>query len=104
MPREPLVLGQPRSPISSRTLDLERDAAHVVPLNAGIRIEIDAQFVGVIEIARAHRMRMQLDAAEIDDPREPGGVVDTTSSAVRPDGNESVTVRSHGGRWAGARF
>ena len=28
----------------------------------------------------------------------------TTSSAVRPDGNDSVTVRSHGGRLSGARF
>ena len=28
----------------------------------------------------------------------------TTSSAVRPDGNESVTVRSHAGRLDGARF
>ena len=28
----------------------------------------------------------------------------TTSSAVRPEGNDSVTVRSHAGRSAGARF
>ena len=28
----------------------------------------------------------------------------TISSAVRPDGNDSVTVRSHSGRLSGARF
>ena len=28
----------------------------------------------------------------------------TTSSAVRPEGNDSVTVRSHSGRFSGARF
>ena len=55
---------------------LERDAAHIVPADAGTRIEIDAQLVGMIEIAGAHRMRMQLDAAEVDDPGEPRRVVD----------------------------
>ena len=28
----------------------------------------------------------------------------TTSSAVRPEGNDSVTVRSQSGRLSGARF
>jgi predicted TIM-barrel fold metal-dependent hydrolase len=28
----------------------------------------------------------------------------TISSAVRPEGNASLVVRSHGGRWVGARF
>ena len=40
---------------------------------------------------------MQLDAAEVHDPREARGVVDDDLSAVRPDGNDSVTVRSHVG-------
>ena len=77
MPREPLVFGQPRRPSSlEQRLHLQRDAAHVGPRDARPRIEIDAQLVGMIEIAGAHRVRMQLDAAEVDDPREAGRVVD----------------------------
>jgi len=87
-----------------KILHLHRHASHVVPFDAGYRIEIDPQLVGVIEITRAHGVRMQLDAAEIHDPREAGRVVDDNSSAVRPDGKESVTVLSHSGRLSGARF
>ena len=77
IPRDPLVLGQPRRPISSSSdFHLERDRAHVAPNDAGTRIEIDPQLVGMIEIAGAHRMRMQLDASKIDDPCKPGGVID----------------------------
>ena len=32
------------------------------------------------------------------------GLSTTTSSAVRPEGNDSSTVRTKGGRLAGARF
>jgi hypothetical protein len=49
-------------------------------------------------------VRVQLDATQIDDPGESRRIVDTTSSAVRPEGKDKVTVRSHGGRSAGARF
>ena len=42
----------------------------------GTGIEIDPQFIRMIEIARPHRMRMQLDAAQIDDPGQPGRIVD----------------------------
>ena len=77
MPREPLVLGQPRRPSSPSSAftssATRRTSAHATP---GPGIEIDAQLVGVIEIAGAHRVRVQLDAAEVDDPREAGRVVD----------------------------
>ena len=77
MPREPLVFGQPRRPeLLEQRLHLQRDAAHVVPRDAGTGIEIDAQLVGVLEVVRAHGMRVKLDAAEVHDPREPRGVVD----------------------------
>ena len=77
MPREPLVFGQPRSPSSSSSaLHLQRDPAHVVPGDARARIEIDAQLVGMVEVAGAHRVRVQLDAAEVDDPGQARGVVD----------------------------
>ena len=45
-------------------------------LDARAGIEIDPQLVRVIEIARAHGVRMQLDAAQIDDPGEPRRIVD----------------------------
>ena len=54
---------------------LERHCAHVRPTDARTRIEIDPQLVRMIEIAGAHRMRMQLDATEIDDPRKPRRVL-----------------------------
>jgi hypothetical protein len=34
----------------------------------GHRIEIDAQLVGVLEVVRAHRVRVQVDATQVDDP------------------------------------
>ena len=53
----------------------EGNVAYILPADAGTRIEIDAQLVGVIEIGREYRVRMQLHATEIDDPRKPGCVV-----------------------------
>ena len=54
---------------------LKRNSAHIVPLDSRYRIQIDAQFIGMIEVRRANWMRMQLNAAEVDDPREPGGII-----------------------------
>ena len=82
---------------------LHRDTAHVGPLDAGPRIEVDPQLVGMLEIAGAHRMRMQLDAAEVHDPGQAGRVVDDDFFRGAARGKESVTVRSHEGR-SGARF
>jgi hypothetical protein len=58
----------------------------------------------MVQIARAHRVRVQLDAAQVDDPGQPAASSTTISSAVRPEGNDSVVVRSQAGRSAGARF
>ena len=77
MPREPLVFGQPREPeLLEERLHLHRHAADVGPGDAGRRIEIDAELVGMIEIAGAHRVRVQFDAAEIDHPGEARRIVD----------------------------
>src|SRR5262245_31491418 len=57
-------------------LHLHRDPAYVRPRQARPGIEIDPQLVGVLETGRAHGVRMKLDAAEIHDPSEAGGVVD----------------------------
>ena len=75
MPREPLVLGQPETELLEQRLDFQRDPAHVVQLDARAGIEIDAQLVGVVEVVGAHRVRVQLDAAQVHDPGEAGRVV-----------------------------
>ena len=54
----------------------ESNATHVVPAHARTGIEIDAQFVRVLEIDGAHRVRMQFDAAQVHNPREPRCVID----------------------------
>ena len=85
IPREPLVFAQPRSPTSSRndfTSRATRRASRQSTPGPGIKI--DSQFVRVLEIAGAHGVRMQFDAAQIDDPGEP--------------------VRNQVGRLMGARF
>jgi hypothetical protein len=50
--------------------------AHVRPTHARAGIEIDPQLVRVIEIAGADGVRVQLDAAQVDDPGEPRRIVD----------------------------
>ena len=106
MPREPLVFGQPRSPSSSSSAftssATRRTSSHATP---GPGIEIDAQLVGVIEIAGAHRVRVQLDAAEVHDPGEPRRVVDDDllGGAPRRETRASPCAATSG-RFSGARF
>ena len=77
MPREPLVFGQPRRPISSRNAFTSKsDGANIGPIDARTGIEIDAQLVGMFEIAGPYGVRMQLDTAQVDDPGEARGIVD----------------------------
>ena len=82
-------------------LHLQRDAADIGPRDAGAGIEIDAQLVGMIEIGGAHRMRMQLDAAEIDDPGEAGGVVDDDLFRGSAGGKRERDGSQPGGRLSG---
>ena len=58
-----------------QALHFESDTAHIGPADAWSGIEIDAQLIGMIEIAGANRVRVQFDAAQIDDPGEPGRIV-----------------------------
>ena len=60
--------------VVQRRVDDAGDLADLRPLDAGHRIEIDAQLVGMIEIVGAHRMRVQLEAGEIGHPHERRGV------------------------------
>ena len=54
----------------------ERDLAHVRPLAVGARVEVDQQVVRQLDLGHARVPRVQLDAAEVRDPRERGRVVD----------------------------
>ena len=77
MPREPDVLGQPTSPTAFEGLARhERHVAHLRPGHAGDRVEVDAQLVGVLHVVRADRVRVEVHAAEVGDPREAGRVID----------------------------
>jgi len=60
--------------ILERRLDHVRDLADLGPGDAGHRIEVDAQLVGMIEVVRADRVRMQLEAGQVCHPHERGGV------------------------------
>src|SRR4029077_2423453 len=59
-----------------QALYFEGHAAYIIPTHARNRVEIDPQFVRMVKITRPHRMRMQLDTSEIDDPCQAGWVVD----------------------------
>ena len=60
--------------IGERRADHSGDLANLFPLDAGHGIEIDAQLVGMIQIAGTDRMRMELEAGEVGHPHERGGV------------------------------
>src|SRR4030095_4819036 len=57
-------------------LHFECHAAYVRPRHARPWIEIHAQLVRVLERTRAHRMRMELEAAGLHAPGDPRRVVD----------------------------
>ncbi len=57
-------------------MDFEGYAADVGPGDSGDGVEVDAELVGVVEVAGADGVGVELDAAEVDDPGEAGGVVD----------------------------
>ena len=97
MPREPDVLGQPVRPKSPSVASTTRATSpDLVPVDAGHRIEIDPQLVGMVEILGAHRMRVQLEAREIGEPGERGGVAghDLLPRSV-PRGSGSSTTSTH---------
>ncbi len=59
---------------------------NLLPPDARHRIEIDAQLVRVIEIGGARRVRVQVDAPEVHDPRELRGVGDDDLVGGAPRG------------------
>jgi hypothetical protein len=75
MPREPDGLRPAREPAVVEHLAYDAGDVHdLAPADAGPGIEVDAQLVRMVEVVRAHRMRVQIDAAEVDDPEQLRGV------------------------------
>src|SRR5690349_13065048 len=57
-----------KTSLIEKRLHFECDTTHVFPGNAGTRIQIDAQFVRMVEITGPYGVRMEFDATKIDDP------------------------------------
>ena len=75
MPREPEVFGKPdQAVLLEHGAGLERHAPHGVEGDAGLGIEVDAQLVGMVGVAAAHRPRVQVEAPEVDRPQDVGHV------------------------------
>ena len=51
-----------------------RDVNDLAPVDARHRIEVDPKFVGVGEIVGAHRVRIEVDAAEVDRHTRPAAL------------------------------
>ena len=54
----------------------EGDVDDLLPVDAGDRVEVDPQLVRMVEVLRLYRVGVEVDAAEVHDPREVGGVAD----------------------------
>ena len=83
----------------------QRDLDDLPPGDAGHRVEVDPQLVGVVEVLGAHRVRVEVDAAEVDHPGERRGVADDDLVGERAGGvacSSATSIQS--GRFAGARF
>ena len=53
----------------------ERDMNDLTPVDTGHRVQVDTQLVGVGEVVGADRMRVEVDAAEVDRPHQACRVV-----------------------------
>ena len=62
--------------VGENVADHQRHLAHLWPLDAGHRVEVDPQLVGVLQVVGPYRVRVQVDAAEVDHPRERRAVPD----------------------------
>jgi hypothetical protein len=51
------------------------DRPHLVERDAGLRVEVDTQLIGAVEIAAPHRPGIPVDDAQVDTPYEVSGVV-----------------------------
>ncbi len=65
----------PQAIFTKKAVHCKSDFANRIPIHAGAGIEVNAQLIGMVEIGRAHRMRMKFHASEINDPRQPRPIV-----------------------------
>lgn len=79
-------------------------AGGVVVVGAGLRVEVDAQFVGAVDVVAAHRPGWKVSvpnwAAHTTAPTSVGHI----SSALRPLGKVMCAVGIQSGMFFGARF
>ena len=105
MPREPDVLGQPTSPWSastSRTTSATRRMSSQGTPGTGSRSTRSSSGWSRSSARTACGLRSR--QPRLATQASPAASSITTSSAVRPDGNDSSTVRIQSGRDSGARF
>src|ERR1700689_2613666 len=82
-------------------LHLQTDGSNIVPTHARSGIKIDAQLVGMVQISRSNRMRVQLNASQVHNPGQSGSVVHDEffrcSAGRKSQGNSAKPVRMVGG-------
>ena len=105
MPRDPDVFGKPtRSVRVEHLVDDAGDVAHRGEGHARLRVEVDPQLVGVVDVGAADRPRVQVEAAEVDGPDDVGDVDRAQLVGGTPAREVTRTVSSHSGRFSGTRF
>lgn len=82
----------------------EGDSADVGPSDTGAGIQVNSQFIGVVEIGRAYRVRVEFQAAEINDPGKAGGIVDDDFLGGAAGGKGESHRAEPGGEAGGGAF
>jgi hypothetical protein len=62
--------------VGEHLLGHHRHLDDLPPLHAGHRVEVDAQLVRAVEVVGEHRVRVEVDATEVDHPGQRGRVAD----------------------------
>ncbi len=105
IPREPDVFGQPTRPTSSSASRVASATSRICGHgHARDGVEVDAQLVGVVEVVGAHGVRVEVDAAEVDDPGQAGRVVEDDLVGRPPGRERQLGGPDPVGRLSGARF
>ena len=87
MPREPEVFGVPEQPVLVEHLaHAQRHLAYLRKGHIGLRVEIDAQLIWVVEIGASHRPGIPVDHAEVHAPHQMRCVVGHQLARVAPAG------------------
>ena len=88
MPRPPEVFGKPDvAELVQQRARLRRDAHGVGEVGARLRVEIDAQLVGMVDVLAADRPRVEGDRAHLRRPADDRDLGRADLVRVRPDGN-----------------